>query len=131
MYAIWLIQEDTFDNSDLPEENFRSRCNTWPRQLQLQQQQQQQQRRLQQQQQQQQPFFQQQPTLQEYPELGAVKEFGSSSALNSVKSGSYMLANRLIATSSPWRPNLATQACSSGPNFRVKLRLLVTTVIYY
>ena len=114
-----LNQDDQYDNSDLPEANFRSRCHTWPRQLQLQQQQQQQQRRLQQPLQQ--SFFQHQPTLQEYTELGSVKEFGSSSALNSVKSGSYMLANRLIAPPSPWRPKVVPQACSSGEKFLINL----------
>ena len=101
--VLFLFQSsETFDTFDLPEvPNFRSRCNTWPRQ-QLQQQ-------LQQQQQQHAHVFMQQPTLREYQELGSVKEFGSSSALNSSEGGSFMLANRLMTTSAPWRPKVVTQ----------------------
>ena len=103
---LYLLQSsETFDTFDLPEvSSFRSRCNTWPRQ-QLQQQLQQQQ--------QQQHVFMQQPTLREYQELGSLKEFGSSSALNSIQGGTFMLANRLVAPSSPWRPKVVTQVISN------------------
>ena len=108
--------QDTFDNFDLPDATFRSRCNTWPRQLQIQQQQQQQhqqpqqQRRLQQQQLT--PFYH--PSVQDY---GQVKEFGSQSGLNSVQAGSFMLATRLISpgsVASPWRPKVTQQSGNPG-----------------